>query len=118
MIDVYPEIQRELVKIMPTYYEGRLTGATGVPCYTVQSYANMDTEPGETVGYSTVSYMVKTWAKSHETVSLRKRQADDAMRRLGFHRNSSQELIYGDIICNLAVYEAQAYERYYTDTPL
>ena len=113
MIGYYTPIIAALKEILPTYHEKYISGAMKTPCYTVQAYGNRDTSYGETVGYSAIMYMIKTWADNPETLETRALQADEEMRRLRFHRTSSQELQYGDLLCNLAIYEAQGYERYF-----
>ena len=115
MIDYYKPIIAALKTILPTYHESFLSGATQVPCYTVQEYGNRDTRYGETLGYSSLQYMVKTWANNVADLESYATQADVTMRQLGFFRASGSELVYGDLLCKLSTYEAQGFEKYYED---
>ena len=62
MIDYYTQIVAALNQTLPTYHELFLSSAADTPCYSVQEYGNRDTAYGDTLGYSSVSYQVKTWA--------------------------------------------------------
>jgi hypothetical protein len=115
MIDYYKPIIAKLKETLPTYHESFVSSAMQIPCYTVQAYGSRDTRYGDTVGYSQIQYMVKTWAKNASDLEQYALKADTAMRELGFFRASSNELSYDDLLCNLATYEAQGFERYFEE---
>jgi len=113
MIDYYKPIIAGLKTILPAYHESFVSGEMATPCFTVQEYGNRDTRYGETLGYSAVQFMIKTWANNVADLERYALQADEKMRTLGFFRASSNELMYGDLICKLSTYEAQGFEKYY-----
>ena len=118
MIDYYTQVVAALDQTLPTYPELFLSSAAEIPCYSVQEYGNRDTAYGDTLGYSSVSYQVKTWATDLAVLETYALSADEAMRQLGFHRTQCNELSYGNLLCKMCVYEAQGFEIYYQTDPL
>ena len=115
MIDYYTQIIAALKTTLPTYHELFISSATITPCYSVQEYGNRDTAYGDTLGYSSLSYQVKTWASDLATLESYALSADEEMRRLGFHRTQCNELAYNDLLCKICVYEAQGWETYFDE---
>lgn len=115
MIDYYKQVITAIKDILPTYHESFVSGAMKTPCFTVQEYGNRDTAYGETLGYSQIQFMVKTWADNMEDLETYATQADTALRQAGFFRANCNELLYDALICKLSVYEAQGFERYFEE---
>lgn len=113
MIDYGKQIIEALSPILPIYYELFADGKTPKPCITYQEYNNSDTRYGETLGYSAVQFMIKIWANDLDEIATNSLLVDKAMRRLGFHRVSAQELTAGNQICKLLLYEGLGLEDYY-----
>lgn len=115
MIDQYKPIIAKLKTALPAHHERFVSGALQTPCFTVQEYGNRDKAYGDTVGFSQIQYMIKTWANNLQDSVTYAEQADLLMRELGFFRVSSNELLYDDLICRMSVYEAQGYEHYFEE---
>ena len=117
MIDATKEIITALKTAtnVEVYYEFFADGSTQKPCVTVQEYSNNDDVYGETLGYSTIQYMVKVWGDSKSEIQALGLLIDPAMRELGFHRESATELMVDHQICKLMLYEAEGWEEYYPE---
>lgn len=114
MIDYSKEIVSALETVLPTYYELALTKNSKVPCISYQERNNADSDTGDTLGYSRISYTVKVWANSIATIQENVLKVDKALRPLGFKRISSNEL--GDpqstMIQKIMTYECLALEQF------
>lgn len=115
MIDYNKEVKEALDKVLPAYYELFADGSIPLPAITYQEYSNYDAAWSmETtgIGYSYIQFMVKVWANSKADAETYALQADLAMRKLGFHRVSGDEMVVDNQICKLNLYEALAKEQY------
>jgi hypothetical protein len=114
MVDYNKELVSALSAVLPTHYELALTSKNETPCYSYQERNNYDTETGDTIGYSKISFTVKVWANDIKTIQKYAIEADKALRPLGFKRTSSGELydINSTMIQKIMVYECLALENY------
>ena len=114
MIDYHSEFVGALKTILPTHYELALTSKTKTPCLSYQERNNYDTEVGDTLGYSSISYTVKVWANEIEVIQFYAKEVDKVLKPLGFKRTSSNELHdpQSTMIQKIMTYEALASEQY------
>ena len=114
MVDYHSELVSALNTILPTHYELALTKNTQTPCISYQERNNYDTDTGDTLGYSRITYTVKVWANSIAVIQENVQKIDKALRSLGFKRTSSNELHdpQSTMIQKIMTYEALASENY------
>ena len=96
------------------YYEEFLDEQCAKQCISYREDLNAERLPGNTIGYSDVTYTVKVWGYSLSWVLEIACSVDDKMSALGFHRESSAELINGDYICKVLRYTGLCQETYTT----
>lgn len=113
MIDYCKEVCGALQQVLPTYYELALTSGTKTPCYSYQEANNIDTDTGDTIGYSRISFYVKTWANNISLIQQYSAEADKVMKKLGFKRTSTNTLHDNNsaMIQKISTYEALALEE-------
>lgn len=114
MIDYHQDLVTALNTILPTHYELRLTTGTKTPCISYQERNNYDTDTGNTLGYSRLSYTIKVWDNDIAVIQQYAKQIDKVLRPLGWKRVSSGELydINSTMIQKIMTYEALAIESY------
>lgn len=115
MIDFNQQVVTALKEVLPTYYELYTDGSISLPAITYQEYSNYDTAwsmETDFVGYSYIQFMVKVWANSKADIETYSLKADLAMRKIGFHRISAEEMSVDDQICKLMLFEALGKEVY------
>ena len=114
MIDFHKELVSALSAVLPTHYELALTSGTKTPCISYQERNNYDTETGDTLGYSRITYTVKVWGNDIAALQMYAKEVDKALRPIGFKRTSSQELhdMQSTMIQKILTYEALASENY------
>ena len=114
MIDFHRELLSALETVLPTHHELALTSKTETPCISYQERNNYDSETGDTLGYSRISFTVKVWSKSITDLQKYSKQIDEALRPLGFKRTSSGELAdkQSTMKQKILTYEALALETY------
>lgn len=114
MIDYHSEFVGALQTVLPTHYELALTSKTKTPCLSYQERNNYDTEVGDTLGYSRITYTVKVWANEIEVIQSYAKEVDKVLKPLGFKRTSSNELHdpQSTMIQKIMTYEALASEEY------
>lgn len=114
MINYHKELVSTLSKILPTYYEMVLTSKIKTPCISYMELNNYDSTPGETLGYSRLTYQVKVWGNDIAEITDYAIQIDSALRPLGFTRVSSGELYdpQSTMIQKILTFEAHALEEY------
>ena len=114
MIDYNKSLVAALSNILPTYYEMTLTADSETPCISYMERSNVDTESGDTLGYSRLSYQIKVWATDLATIQRYALLVDAALRQLGFKRTASGELYdnHSSMIQKILTYEALAIESY------
>ena len=114
MIDYHKELVAALTTVLPTHYELNLHSGLPTPCISYQESNNYDTETGNTLGYSRISYTVKVWGNNIEIVQKYALEIDRVLRPLGFKRTSSGELHdkNSSMLQKILTYEAQALENY------
>lgn len=115
MIDYHQELVAALNKILPTHYELKLHSGLETPCYSYQETNNyVELENGDTQGYSRIQYTIKVWANDIATIQRYAKEADKALRPIGFKRTSSGELHDPNsaMIQKILTYEALALESF------
>lgn len=114
MINYHKELVAALNTILPTQYELALTSGTKTPCISYQERNNVDTEVGDTLGYSRISFTVKVWGNDIGELQQYALEIDKTLRPLGFKRISSNELYdtQSTMIQKILGYQALAQEEY------
>lgn len=114
MIDYHSELVSALQTILPTYYELALTRKAKTPCISYQERNNYDTDTGDTLGYSRITYTIKVWGNEIDVIQENVKKIDRVLRPLGFKRTSSNELHdpQSTMIQKILTYEALASENY------
>lgn len=114
MIDFNKDVVSALNTVLPTYYELALTKGTPTPCISYQERDNADTEIGNTLGYSRISFTIKVWANDIATIQKYVLKVDKVMRALGFKRISANELYDNNstMIQKILTYEALGLENF------
>lgn len=114
MINVKPEVVAKLKLILPTFYEYICNSDTPKPCVTYAETNSSDTLVSREKGYSRIQITVKIWIDNGDIGALQNyaEQVDSAMRDLGWSRVSSNELIYGNQICKIMLFEALGIETF------
>ena len=114
MVDYHSELVSALNTVLPTHYEMALTSKTTTPCISYQERNNYDTNTGDTLGYSRITYTVKVWGNDIAQIQNYTKEIDKVLRPLGFKRTSSNELHdnQSTMIQKILTYEALAFENY------
>lgn len=114
MVDFHTELVSALNTVLPTHYELALTKNTKTPCISYQERNNYDTDTGDTLGYSRITYTVKVWGNDIAQIQQYVKEIDKVLRLLGFKRTSSNELHdpQSTMIQKILTYEASALENY------
>lgn len=114
MINYHKELVGALGKVLPVHYEMTLTSKTNVPCISYMELNNYASTPGETIGYSRLTYQVKVWGHNIAEINDYAMQIDAVLRPLGFTRVSSGELYdpNSTMIQKILTFEAHAIEEY------
>lgn len=114
MIDYDRELVAALKTILPTHDELTIHSGLPTPCISYQEANNYDTETGDTIGYSRISYTVKVWGNDKAELKRYMLMIDSILRPLGFKRTSKNEL--GDRNSTMRqlilTYEALALEQF------
>lgn len=110
MIDFDPSIVEALSVILPTYYENFITGEITLPCITYVENNNSSYLEGDTLRFSHLNYTIKLWMddknQQHYLADI-----DEVMKRMGFIRNSANEIVSGRVIEKIMDYEAIGWEQ-------
>lgn len=114
MQDNKKSLVAKLSTILPTYYEYFCDTTTPMPCITYAETNNLDDVKAMDAGYYRLQMTVKIWcnALSVGTMESYAQQVDNAMRELGYSRINSNELVVGDQIEKILLYEALGIEKY------
>lgn len=114
MINYDTQLVAALSTILPTHYELLLHSGLPTPCISYQEDDNYDNETGDTLGYSTIRYLVKVWDKDIATIKRYIVEIDKVLRPLGFKRIASGELHdrNSTMIQKILTYECRALENY------
>lgn len=110
MIDFDPSIVEALSVILPTYYENFINEEIVLPCITYVGNNNSSYLEGDTLRYSHINYTIKLWMdnknQQHYLADI-----DEVMKRLGFVRNATNEIVSGRVIEKIMDYEAIGWEQ-------
>lgn len=114
MIDYHSNLTTALKTVLPTHYEMTLTRGIKTPCISYMEVNNADTQTGDTIGYSRISYQVKVWGNDIAMLQRYALEIDKVLRPLGFKRISSGELYdrNSTMIQKIMTYECLALENY------
>ena len=88
MINYHSNLVNALKDILPTYYEMVLHSGIATPCISYMELNNYETETGNTLGYSRITYQVKVWGNVTELEALQEKtlEIDKKLKPLGFKR--------------------------------
>ncbi len=111
MLNVSPELVSTLETILPTYPEMFLE-ETELPCISYFLYNDTQDETGDTLVYSSVSYIIKIWGKTIKEVMLNSQYVDESLHELGYRRVSSGLQQSNGLICNVMIYRGKGIEFY------
>lgn len=92
MVNYHGTLKAALATILPTYYESFLNGQIQTPCLSYYEVNNYDTNVGDTINYSRVSFIVKVWSNKVSDLQTYALQVDLKMKELGYKRVSANEL--------------------------
>lgn len=114
MLSIKPEVVAKLKLILPTYYEYICNSSTPKPCITYAETNSSDTIISREMGYSRMQITVKVWIDNGDIGALQNyaEQVDSSMRELGYSRVSANELVVGNQIEKIMLYEATGIEEY------
>ena len=114
MVNAHSNLVSTLEGILPTHYEMVLTSKTTTPCISYMELNNVDTQTGDTLGYSRIQYQVKVWGNKIKDLQEYALKIDAALRPQGWRRVGSQELHdrNSTMIQKILTYEALASETY------
>ena len=114
MINYHSELVSALNTVLPTHYELALKKGTSTPCISYQERNNYDTDTGDTIGYSVISYTIKVWGHDIAAIQNHVLEIDRVLRPIGFKRVSAQELhdVNSTMIQKILTYEALGLENY------
>lgn len=96
---------------LPCYYENFITEDITLPCITFIENNNSSYLEGDALRYSHINYTVKLWM-DNKTQQSYLADIDDTMKRLGFVRNSTNEIVSGRVIEKIMDYEAIGWEDF------
>ena len=114
MLNIKPEAVAKLNLILPTYYEFICNSQTPKPCITYAETNSADTIISRDMGYSSIQLTVKVWVDNGNISSLQNyaEQVDSTMRELGYKRLFANEIVVGNQIEKILLYEATGIEEY------
>lgn len=115
MIDYHKELLNTLETILPTHYEMVLTSNTATPCISYMELSNVDTDTGDTFGYSDITYQIKVWGNDIKVIQEYALKVDAALRKLGLKRVGGGGELYdrqSTMIQKVMSYRARAIENY------
>lgn len=114
MINYHSNLVSALETILPTHYEMVLTSNTTTPCISYMELSNIDTETGNTIGYSRIQYQIKVWGNKIQEVQEYALLVDKVLRPLGWKRVASNELYdrNSTMMQKILTYEAIGIEQY------
>ena len=113
MLYVKPEVVEALSKVLPTYYEDFVDENTAIPCISYKESGNYDNRiTCNSCGYSDIYYTVKVWGNDIDTLSQNAAEVSDAMRELGFKRNSYNEMGAGNLKSIVMIFNAIGFELF------
>lgn len=111
MIDYTPTLNIALNTILPAEYELILDSNTSTPCITYMKVGDSAQVDGDDVRYSIITYQIKIWSDSYETICQKSVLLDEKMNELGFKRVSYNELWFNNKCSAVFRYEALVYEE-------
>ena len=115
MIDYHQNFVSALKTIgIGVHHELALTNKTNTPCISYQERNNADSDTGDTLGYSNISFTVKVWSTSIADLQKYSLDIDNVLRPLGFKRISSGELADSQSLMKqkILTYECLALEQF------
>ena len=114
MIDYHSTLVNALKTILPTHYEMVLHSGLKTPCISYMELNNYETDTGDTLGYSRISYQIKVWGDNIGVLQKYALEIDKKLKPLGWKRISSGELHDREstMIQKIITYEALASEIY------
>lgn len=114
MINYHNTLVNALKEILPTHYEMILHSGLATPCISYMELNNYESNVGDTLGYSRITYQIKVWGNSIGVLQQYALEIDKKIKPLGWKRISSGELYdtESSMIQKILTYEALASENY------
>lgn len=114
MLNIKTQIVTTLNTILPTMYEYICNSKTPKPCITYAETNSMDTLISKETGVSRMQFTIKVWIDNGDVSEMQNYagQVDTKMRELGFTRVSANELVVGNQIEKILLYEIIMKENY------
>ena len=114
MLNYHSTLVGELKKILPTHYEMALHQGLETPCISYMEGNNYDFLTGDTLGYSSLNYVIKVWGTNVGELQKYALEIDKALKPLGWKRVSSTELHDKNsaMVQKVMTYEALALELF------
>ena len=94
---------------LPCYYENFITQDITLPCITYVENNNSSYLEGDTLRYSYLNYTIKLWMDD-KNQQIYLNPIDEAMKEIGFIRQSTNEIVTGRVIEKIMDYEAIGWE--------
>lgn len=89
---------------LTVYYELFADASIPFPAITYMESGNNAAAEGDTLAYSNVTFTVKIWADQISQACSYAEMVDQAMREMGYRRESSNELTVGTQISKILTY--------------
>lgn len=114
MIDVNPIVVSKLNEIgLKVYLEDFLDSKSEIPSISYREFNNVAEKEGDQIGYSSITFYVKVWAKNMQDLTGYSCEVDSKMRELGFKRtNMDSDLWLNGIGQRALKYENLALENF------
>lgn len=92
---------------IPVYYELFLDSNCSIPCISYYESENRDEAVSltNTEGHSFIKFTVKLWAHTVDDMETYSAQIDNYLRQINYRRNSSIELVEGNLMCKVMTYK-------------
>lgn len=94
---------------LPCYYENFITQDITLPCITYVENNNSSYLEGDALRYSHLNYTIKLWMDD-KNQQIYLNAIDEAMKEIGFIRQSTNEIVNGRVIEKIMDYEAIGWE--------
>lgn len=116
MINYHETLVAALEEVLPgrVHYEMTLHQGLETPCISYMEGNNYDYVSGDTLGYSSLNYVVKVWGEDVSALQRYALEIDRVLRPLGWRRVSCAELQDNNsaMVQKVMTYEALALETF------
>lgn len=109
MISYDAQLKKELDKILPTHYELFVKPNEKTPCITYRQYDDYDTQTGDTIEYTRLTYLIKVWSPRKKELEEYALKVHKSMQEQGFRRINTNEMFVDDMGQKIMLYEGTTY---------